>query len=230
MNDSADQLLNALEHERRYVARELHDGVAQTTLQLGLQASICRKLLDRGNLEMLGRELAQLEERLQLASKQVREMINDMRPPLVAPEATLDDYLQYAVEIHNQRGGPPVAYRFEVNSENLELTTSQMLALARVVQEALLNIRKHAGAEQSYLTVTVQAGQLLVAIGDNGRGFDLAEVESRSGDKGGAGLANLRTRVEASGGTLTLTSGSAGKGTEITIKLPKKSCLSVVSD
>lgn len=230
MSDPADQLLNALEQERRYVARELHDGVAQTTLQLGLQASICRKLLDRGNLDMLARELAQLDERLQLASRQVREIINDMRPPLVAPEATLDDYLQYIIEIHNQRGGPPVTYRLEVHSEILELTTTQMLALARVVQEALLNIRKHAGAEQSYLTVTAQADQLSITIGDNGQGFDLTEAESRSGDKGGAGLANLRTRIEASGGTLILTSGSAGKGTEITIKLPKKSCLSEVND
>jgi signal transduction histidine kinase len=178
---------------------------------------------------MLARELAQLEERLQLASRQVREMINDMRPPLVAPEATLDDYLQYVIEIHNQRGGPPVAYQFEVNGEVLELTTSQMLALARGVQEALLNIRKHARAEQSYLTVTAQADQLSITIGDNGQGFDPAEVESLPVDKGGAGLANLRTRVEVSGGTLNLTSGSTGKGTEITINLPKKSHLSSFS-
>ena len=81
MDDQAARLLDALEDERRYVARELHDSVAQTTLQLGLQAGICRKLLERGNLEMLSRELANLEERIQVASRQVREIISDMRPP-----------------------------------------------------------------------------------------------------------------------------------------------------
>jgi two-component system NarL family sensor kinase len=221
MSDPADQLLNVLENERCYVAREMHDGVAQTTLQLGLQASICQMLLERGNLDMLARELAQLEERLQLASRQVREMINDMRPPLVAPEATLDDYLRSVIETHHQRGGPPVAYRFEVNDEVMELTTAQVLALARAAQEALLNIRKHAKAEQSYLTVIAQADRLSITIGDDGQGFDPAEVESRPTDKGGAGLANLRARVEASGGTFELTSGGTGKGTEIIIKLPK---------
>jgi glucose-6-phosphate-specific signal transduction histidine kinase len=60
-------LLETLENERRYVARELHDGVAQTTLQLGLQAGICNKLLERGNLEMLAKELAELEKRVLVA-------------------------------------------------------------------------------------------------------------------------------------------------------------------
>ena len=64
----SDKLLTALENERRYAARELHDGVAQTTLQLGLQAGICRKLLEHGKLEMLADELAQLETRIQMAS------------------------------------------------------------------------------------------------------------------------------------------------------------------
>src|SRR5688572_29241532 len=108
MDDQATQLLDALEDERRYVARELHDSVAQTTLQLGLQAGICRKLLERGNLEMLGRELANLEERIQVASRQVREMISDMRPPLVEPEASLVDYLEHEIKIHQERGGPQV--------------------------------------------------------------------------------------------------------------------------
>jgi two-component system sensor histidine kinase DegS len=77
-----EKLLQALENERRYTARELHDGVAQTTLQLGLQAGICRKLLERGNLAMLNQELIELEARIQLASTQVRDLIADMRPQL----------------------------------------------------------------------------------------------------------------------------------------------------
>jgi len=73
--------LQMVENERRYVARELHDGVAQTTQQLILQASLCRKLLERRRLDMLAQELSGLEARAQHASNQVRELITDMRPP-----------------------------------------------------------------------------------------------------------------------------------------------------
>jgi signal transduction histidine kinase len=220
MNDSPDQLLNMLENERRYVARELHDGVAQTTLQLGLQAGICKKLLERGHLEMLGRELAQLEERIQVASRQIRDMINDLRPPLVDPNAGLNEHLIYAIETHLQRGGPPVDYQAGENGLALALTAPQLLSLARVAQEALLNIRKHAGAENVRLVVSTQAGAFYLTIADDGKGFDPAQVETLSTDKGGAGLANLRARVEAIGGKLTITRTPAG-WTEITASFPK---------
>lgn len=219
INNSADPLLTTLEDERRYVARELHDGIAQTTLQLGLQVGICRKLLERDHLEMLARELARLEERIQMASRQVQEMINDMRPPLVASDAGLDDYLRYVINIHTGRGGPPVDYRFAGQEGALALTASQMLALARIVQEALLNIRKHARAENVHLTVSAESHQVYVTIADNGQGFDPAGVETLSTDKGGAGLANLQARAEAIGGTLAIIPTNGGKGTQITISI-----------
>jgi two-component system sensor histidine kinase DegS len=220
MPDSSDQLLITLENERRYMARELHDGVAQTTLQLGLQVGICNKLLERGNLEMLTRELAQLEERIQLASQQTREIINDLRPPVVAPGSNLDDYIQKLIETHLERGGPAVAYQFNWPEREVRLTELQMLTLARLVQEALLNIRKHANANQIQLDFQAGSEALYLSIADNGRGFDIHEAESRSADKGGAGLANLRARAEAIGGMLTITRDAAG-WTKLTVQLPK---------
>ena len=215
----SDKLLTALENERRYVARELHDGVAQTTLQLGLQAGICRKLLEGNKLDMLTTEMAQLEERIQLASNQLRELIADMRPPKVEPEADLNTYLQQVIDIHLERGGPAIEYQFQWADGAVDLSDGQKLALARVVQEALLNIRKHARAESVRLTLSDDDQNFYVTISDNGRGFDLAEVEARPTDKGGAGLANLRARVEASGSRLTIDSGN--NGTNVTVILPK---------
>ncbi len=213
-------LLQALENERRYIARELHDEVAQTTLQLGLQIGICQKLLERGMAEMLTDELAQLEERIQLASRQVREMIADMRPPKVEDEATLNDYLRFVIEIHQERGGTPVDY--ELNSKSYsDLSTEVSLTLARVVQEILLNTRKHAEASNIRLTVTEQDKAYEVVVADNGKGFDLMEVQSRPVDKGGAGLANLRARVAAIGGTLEISTGPNSNGTMVSINLPK---------
>jgi two-component system sensor histidine kinase DegS len=220
MPDSLDQLLIALENERRYVARELHDGVAQTTLQLGLQIGICAKLLERGKLEMLTGELAQLEERIRLVSQQIRDIINDMRPPLVAPESGLAEYLQQIIDTHTKRGGPPVVSHFNWSEPDLRLTELQTLTLARLVQEALLNIRKHAKADQVQLDFSAEAETLSLTIADNGQGFDIDEVGARPADQGGAGLANLRARAEAIGGSFALNRTAAG-WTEVTVRLPK---------
>ncbi len=219
MTDQFDDLLKALEVERRYVAKELHDGVAQTTLQLGLQAGICRKLLDANRLDMLTGELAQLEERILLASKQVREIISDMRPPMVEADAGLDDYVQYVIDIHTQRGGPPVSYKFDWSEQAPDLSSPQVLALVRIIQETLLNIRKHAQAQNIRLTLSAREDNIYVTIADDGKGFDLAEVESRLVDKGGAGLTNLHMRAKAIGGKLAIARDTTGQGTKVTLIL-----------
>jgi two-component system sensor histidine kinase DegS len=213
--------LNVLENERRYVAKELHDGVAQTTLQLGLQAGICRKLLERGNLEMLGQELIALEGRLQLASAQVRDVIADMRPPRLEPEAPVSEYLQSAIKTHRDRGGAPVEVQVNLPDRPLRLSIVQKLTLTRIVQEALLNIRKHARAKHARLALDADPDSFYLVIADDGQGFDPAEVESLPVDRRGAGLANLRARAEALGGTLTIARDTAGEWTEVKVTLPK---------
>lgn len=214
--------LTALENERRYVARELHDGVAQTTLQLGLQAGICHKLLERGNLEMLAGELVELEKRIQLASRQVRETIADMRPPQFEPEADLQTYIEYAIETHLERGGAPIEYQSRLSGQS-ELSPQQKLTLFRIIQEALLNIRKHAEANNIRLRVSDNDYNLYLVISDNGQGFDPIEIEARPVDKGGSGLANLHARAEALGGSLTITRNLTAEGIEVKLILPKES-------
>jgi two-component system sensor histidine kinase DegS len=213
-------LLNTLEDERRYVARELHDGVAQTTLQLGLQAGICRKLLERGNLDMLGDELAELEQRIQLASTQVREVIADMRPPQIEPDADLNEYVQRAIDGHLERGGAPVECRCNV-SDFPPCSSQQKLALYRVVQEALLNIRKHADAQNVRIIMANDDKSFSLIISDDGKGFDLNEVKARPVDKGGAGLSNLQVRAQVVGGSLTIGRDTSEQWTEVKISLPK---------
>jgi signal transduction histidine kinase len=219
MTDQFDQLLEALETERNYVAKELHDGVAQSTLQLGLQAGICQKLMGIGKLDMLADELAQLEERIQLASRQVREIIGDMRPPIVEPEATLDDYIRSAIDIHIQRGGPPVTYEFGWPEDPPDFSHTKIVALVRIIQEALFNTRKHARAQNVSLTLSVEDGALYVVIADDGQGFDVTELETRSVAKGGAGITNMRMRARAIGGSLDISGGTTRSGTEIVLRL-----------
>lgn len=215
MNSPSETLLNALENERRYVAKELHDGVAQTTLQLGLQAGICGKLLERGKLELLATELAQLEERIQLASRQIREVISDMRPPAVEETAGLKVYIESLIEDHTRRGGPPVNFEFDWGGTEANLSQAEKLTLTRVIQEALLNIRKHAQAEQVWVSFSIDPQNACVTVIDNGRGVALNQ------QKRGSGLENMGTRLEALGGSLTLGRPPQGQGTQLIARLPR---------
>ncbi len=219
----ADELLTALENERRYVARELHDGVAQTTQQLSLQAGLCQKMLAADRLDMLTEELARLEERAQQAATQVRELIADMRPPEIEPAADFAEALQQVINQHLARGGPPVELRFEWKTPLPFDIGQPRLALLRICHEALFNIRKHAEAAQVHLTFTTDDDQFYLTIADNGRGFDPLETAARSVDKGGAGLANMQARAKALGGSCAVGRNILGAGTKVTVMLPRSS-------
>jgi signal transduction histidine kinase len=178
-------------------------------------------MLERGKVQMLAEELAELEQRIQLVSNQVRELIGDMRPPHVEPHADLPEYIQHAVEIHMQRGGPPVETVNELSNSPPALSPLHLLALARIVQEALLNVRKHARASRVRLTLANNADYLHVTISDDGQGFDPAGAEALSTDRGGAGLANLRARAELIGGELLIGRDASGEWTEVKLALPR---------
>ncbi|MCB0208334.1 MAG: hypothetical protein KDJ52_03335 [Anaerolineae bacterium] len=214
MNPCTETLLSALEQERHYVAKELHDGVAQTTLQLGLQAGICKKLLERNNYELLAAELAALQERIHLASSQVRDMISDMRSPFVDDGDSLVDSIKASIQTHIQRNGPDVTFDFEGLEAGFSVSEEEKLALIRLVQEALLNIRKHAQATWVSLRVSAKVDAICITIADNGQGC-AATIEE------GAGLKNMRTRLEAVGGSLIIQHNPAGKGLQLTARLQK---------
>jgi len=221
MTDRCDSLLRAQETERSYIAREVHDGVAQSTLQLGLQVGICRKYLEDGQVDRLASELARLEEHSQFISNQVRDLISDLRRPMVEADASLDDYIKHIIEIHEVRGGPPVSYQFTGSGSMPDFSSQSVLALGRIIQEALLNIRKHARAQNVWLTCSLDDDRYALSIVDDGQGFDHLEMNSRPLDRGGAGLASMRLRAEALGGTLNIGRNITGQGTSLTFILPK---------
>ncbi|MDM8532607.1 histidine kinase [Anaerolineales bacterium HSG25] len=215
------ELLTALENERRYVARELHDTVAQTVQQLGLHGGICRKLADLGEVEKLLEQLEGLESRIQLASTQIREMISDLRKPLIGRNSGLLEYIEYAIETHQSREKiNNVTYRNRLDEEIPNLSVEQILVLYRIAQEALFNIRKHAKAKNILVDLSADEKNLYLTLADDGVGFDVSELKERPPDKGGAGMANLHARTHAIGGTLLISKGTTAGGTAVLATLP----------
>jgi two-component system sensor histidine kinase DegS len=210
-----------VENERRYVARELHDGVAQTTQQLILQASLCRKLLERRRLDMLAEELSSLETRAQHASNQVRELITDMRPPRAELAAPFVEWVRAEIDAHLTRGGPPTEFELQTRKPIPDLPGEARVALVRILQEALLNARKHARARQMEVTLSMDDGTLRLTVADDGQGFSPSGLRARPPDQGGAGLQAMRYRAVALGGQFRVETG-LGQGTRVEASIPVK--------
>jgi signal transduction histidine kinase len=213
--------LDSVENERSYVARELHDGVAQTTQQIILQAGLCRKLLERRRLETLAEELATLEARAKHASQQVREFIADMRPPRGEPDAPLVEWVRAEIDNHLTRGGPPTEFEFETQQPIPTLPEPTRTGLLRILQEALLNARKHAQAQQMVVGLSIDGNALQLIVRDDGRGFSPSELGARPPDAGGAGLRAMRARAQALGGDFKVQTGP-GRGTRVEANIPTK--------
>ncbi len=211
--------LQIVENERSYVARELHDGLAQTTQQIILQAGLCRKLLERRRLETLAEELLALEARAQTASQQVREFIADMRPPRGEPDAPLVEWVRAEIDVHLTRGGPPTEFEFETQQPIPRLPDTMRIAFLRVLQEALLNARKHARAQKMVVALSFDDNTLRLIVKDDGQGFSPSELSSRPPDAGGAGLQAMRARARALGGEFKVQTGP-GRGTRVRASIP----------
>jgi signal transduction histidine kinase len=213
--------LHTVENERNYVARELHDSVAQTSQQIILQAGLCRKLLERRRLETLAEELANLEARAKHASQQVREFIADMRPPLGEPDAPFVDRVRAEIDTHLTRGGPPTEFEFLARQPVPVLPDVTCTALLRILQEALRNARKHAQAQHMSVTLLFEENRLRLAVKDDGRGFSPAELRARPPEASRAGFQLMRARAQSLGGEFKVQTGS-NQGTIVEAIIPIK--------
>ncbi|GAB4530601.1 MAG: hypothetical protein Kow0063_08930 [Anaerolineae bacterium] len=213
--------LQMLENERSYMARELHDSLAQTTQQLVLQAGLCRKLLERRRLDILAEELSNLEARTQYVSQQVREIIADLRPPQGEPDAPFVAWVRAEIDAHLKRGGPSTEFELQTQQPIPQLPDVVRIGLLRILQEALLNVRKHARARRVLVTLWLADNTLRLTVKDDGQGFSPSEMRARPRDAGGAGLEAMRARAQALDGELKVQTGP-GQGTLVEAGIPIK--------
>lgn len=207
--------LTIAENERRFIAQELHDHIAQTLLQMNMQVSICKKFLEMGYQDEVQNELGSLEQQIHKASQQLRDLMSDLRPPLTE-DGLFDSALHKLIKTHDQRGGPPINLN---KPEETPISGAKKLAVVRIIQEILQNIRKHAQATQVNLTVKSSPTSIEVTVIDNGVGFDDALVPNPLAEKGGAGMINMHIRSAAVGGKLDVKS-QVEKGTMVKISVP----------
>jgi PAS domain S-box-containing protein len=201
--------------ERDLLARELHDDLAQVLAFIDTQGQTVRRLLSRGNIETADAYLTRLVEAARGGEVDLRESIHSMRLTLSAHGllATLDQHLR-----HFQLNAAITTELVKCDSfDDAVLEPMVEVQLLRILQEALANIRKHAGADRVSIKFEGADHHVCVTVKDNGRGF--TPGDSRSESTAHFGLQMMRERAEAIGGRLDLTS-QPGAGTEIKVCVP----------
>ncbi len=199
--------LQAQEQEKTKISRELHDNVNQILMSAKLYMDTARG--SPGEANML---LDKAIEYQLLALHEIRKLSRSLSAPGISTAGLRDSIGDI---VHNLRAlqQMEVDLSFEKAMEE-QLNSDEKLTIYRIIQEQTNNIIKYAGATEVKIEVKQNNGQLILAICDNGNGFDTSLVDNK-----GIGLLNMRSRAEAHNGKLTITS-SPGKGCEVKLKFP----------
>jgi signal transduction histidine kinase len=210
--ERARRALEASEAERRRWARELHDETLQDMASLKMILSTARRSDDPAKV---GRILDQAIEQLTLGIASLRQLITDLRPPIL-DEAGVQPALEHLVErfglISDLEVRMNIDLAYESGRRSFRLDPAVEDALYRVVQEALNNVIKHAHATSVDVSIAETDERIDVRIADDGVG--IGEYRETSG----FGLLGMQERIELIGGSIEIT--SVERGTEIRASVP----------
>ncbi len=203
--------------ERARVARELHDTAIQSLISIEMQVDVLRRRA-AGNPN-LSSELERIQDLLRLEVLNLRELMQTMRPIDIGPHQFLD-FIAELVERFSRDTGIAVRFISELQEVNLPAATCR--ELARVVQESLVNIRKHSGAQAAVVRFGAQSGLWKLVVNDDGNGFPFSgRYTLRELDAMRRGPAVIKERVRAVGGDLVIES-MPGQGSRLEITIPQK--------
>jgi signal transduction histidine kinase len=210
-----DRLLVVEEQVRRELARELHDGPSQLLSAIIMGLKFLKQVIAR-EPSRVDSELAELERLSTQALHQVRNMLFDLRPVALETQG-----LRAALEIYVERlrQGDGVQLHLDVQDLKTRWSAKVEAALFSIIQEAVSNAKKHAQPKNIWLTAQTQDEHVLLTVRDDGRGFDLAQVEESYAQRGNLGLLNMKERAEIANATLDINS-KPGKGTVVTLTVP----------
>jgi len=202
------------EEERRRVATEIHDGVTQQLVSIWYRLQACGRAL-RGDPDRAERELGAARGLVDEAFTEARVAIHDLRPA-VLDDLGLSAGLR-ALALRHLEG--EVGLELDIE-DGVSLPPHQEVALYRIAQEAVTNIRKHAGAGHVGMRLHDDGRQVDLVIEDDGRGFD-PTASRPSGPRTAFGLAGMTERASLIGGGLTIRS-APGRGTVLSLNIDRQ--------
>ncbi len=215
-NERAAVRQRAIMEERERIARELHDGLAQLLGYVNTKAMAVRLLLKNRQSEAAEKQLLQVEEAAREMFVDVREAIAGLRMNGRADADLATMINDYALQF-TRLSDLPVNVTIAPEARGTPIAAEAELQMLRIVQEALANVRKHAAASEARIDMRREGRMLVLAIADNGRGFDPAHIHTNHRPR--FGLSTMRERADAVGAEFQLDS-NPGSGTCVTVRLP----------
>jgi signal transduction histidine kinase len=216
-----DRVVVAQEEVQKELARDLHDGPTQLVAAMLMRLDFVKKALTH-DPSLIEEEMVQLIDLGQRASHQMRTFLFELRPLVLETKGLVPALETFLTRLRNEEAG--TTFHLEVRTERgddqlIRRDPKDEAAIFAIVQEAVKNALKHAHADNIWIRLAEQAGELMVMVQDDGVGFDTAAVESDYEQRGSLGMVNIRERAELVGGHLTLRS-APGQGTEVMIRVP----------
>ncbi len=210
--DLAIKIIEAQEEERKRVAREIHDGPAQSMANLVFRVELAQKLIDKDK-EKAKEELKNLKDMVRYSVKDVRKIIYDLRPMSLDDLGLIPTVKRYINKFMEQTD---LFVELNVLGRQKRLPATHEITIFRLIQEALNNVNKHAEASQCNVRLEFSRKQVNLLITDNGTGFDIDEVS-----EGKYGLINMRERCELINAKINISSDNNGTRIHVIIPLNK---------
>lgn len=201
--------------ERARFARELHDGAIQSLIAVEMQLDVVRR--QSGQQPVVTSELSRIQKLLREEVLKLRELMQTMKSFEVDGER-LPGFMADTVERFRRETG--ISAEFASELQKVDLPQKVCRELARIVQESLVNVRKHSGARHVLVRLAHRAGNLQLTVEDDGRGFSFSGRLSEAELAGtGKGPAVIRERVRLLAGELTIES-NPGHGARVEVRIP----------
>lgn len=214
-------ITHSQEEERKRVARDLHDDTVQSLIAIGQRIELAREAITEDS-DTAREQLRELRKMVTHTIHNVRQFSRDLRPT-VLEDLGMVPALQYLVNELTQQGSIDIT--LEVEGKPDGLPSELEVAIYRIVQEALTNVRKHAQASHANVQARFLAGRVIITVKDNGVGFVVPEETTDLVKMGNLGLMGLRERTQLFGGQMEVTS-EIDQGTTLRVVLPRNPRLS----
>lgn len=209
------RVIRAQEEERRRVAREIHDGPAQTLANIVLRLEIAEKLLELDPSRVRA-EIKDLKNLVRANLQDIRRIIFDLRPMALDDLGIIPALEKY---LDNFQKAYSVTCEFLVEGREKRLLPAMEVAVFRLIQEGMTNIAKHASTDWAKILLLFKDELTTVRITDYGNGFNVKQAFENPGDH--FGLIGMKERVEMFSGQFSIQSQSA-KGTTLEFSIPTK--------
>jgi signal transduction histidine kinase len=213
--DSVSVEEQATAGERKRIAQELHDGLAQELTGVVLSLEGAQRAFER-NPQVLGQQLAKATRDARATLADVRQYMGALRQSAPGGLGLPTTVARLIDDLRRQTG---LAVEMQELGSEHELEADLQRAVVRIVGEALRNVSQHAGARHATVTLSYRDTDVVVTVADDGAGFDLPSMVAGAQANGHFGLIGMRERAEAVAGRLVVTS-ALGTGTTVEATIP----------